>query len=280
MYKRQIYQIWWIESIGSENRIETFLPELECSSVQCSHRLCLSASHHCFIVQFAAVVRFACFPAVSYALTLAVWLLTGICPLLSHSHLHTHTQPFNGPMSGTTRVGRYQKKHLSTHTHPVHQTSFINFLHLLRSIASSFFNLHAWQSFSATSVHVLFGLSLGLGPSSSYSIHVFTQSSSFSNTCPYHHSLFCSNTNVMSSIPNLSQLLTRKSVLPSCHTSVWPATRQRWHSRPYPSRSWYSIKRPRRDARLSWSSWLVTYRDGTPARRQSPVPVLTGPDMG
>ena len=24
-----------------------------------------------------------------------------------------------------------------------------------------------------------------------------------------------------------------------------PATRQRWHSRPYPSRSWYSIKRPR-----------------------------------
>ena len=35
------------------------------------------------------------------------------------------------------------------------------------------------------------------------------------------------------------------------HT-VLPATRQRWHSRPYPRRSWYSIKRPRRDARLSW----------------------------
>ena len=33
-----------------------------------------------------------------------------------------------------------------------------------------------------------------------------------------------------------------------------PATRQRWYSRPYPSRSWYSIKRPRRDARLSWPS--------------------------
>ena len=30
---------------------------------------------------------------------------------------------------------------------------------------------------------------------------------------------------------------------------------QSWHSRPYPSRSWYSIKRPRRDARLSWPSW-------------------------
>ena len=58
-----------------------------------------------------------------------------------------------------------------------------------------------------------------------------------------------------------------------------PATRQRWHSRPYPSRSWYSIERPRRDARLSWPSWLVTYRDGIPARRRSPIPVLTGPDV-
>jgi len=34
------------------------------------------------------------------------------------------------------------------------------------------------------------------------------------------------------------------------HT-VLPATRQSWHSRPYPSRSWYSIWRLRRDARLS-----------------------------
>jgi len=45
---------------------------------------------------------------------------------------------------------------------------------------------------------------------------------------------------------------------------VLPATRQRWHSCSYPSRSWYLIKRPRRDARLSWPSWLVTYRDGIP----------------
>ena len=40
---------------------------------------------------------------------------------------HTHTQSFNGPWSRTTRVGRYQKKHSPTHTHPDHQTSFINF---------------------------------------------------------------------------------------------------------------------------------------------------------
>jgi len=40
--------------------------------------------------------------------------------------------------------------------------------------------------------------------------------------------------------------------------TVLPATRQRWYSRLHLSWSWYSIKRPRRDARLSWPSWLVT----------------------
>ena len=47
-----------------------------------------------------------------------------------------------------------------------------------------------------------------------------------------------------------------------------------------PQQRWYSIERPRRDARLSWPSWLLTYRDGIPARRRSPIPVLTGPDVG
>ena len=56
----------------------------------------------------------------------------------THTHMHTHTrthttiQPFNGPLSGN--------KHSPTHTRPDRQTSFINFLHLLRSIASSLFN--------------------------------------------------------------------------------------------------------------------------------------------
>ena len=45
-------------------------------------------------------------------------------------------------------AGRYQKKQSSAHTHPDYQTSFINFLHLLWSIASSLFSLRAWQSFS------------------------------------------------------------------------------------------------------------------------------------
>jgi len=43
-----------------------------------------------------------------------------------------------------------------------------------------------------TTLHILFGLPLGLEPSTS--IHFFTQSvSSFCNICPYHHNLFCCN---------------------------------------------------------------------------------------
>ena len=56
---------------------------------------------------------------------------------------HTHTQPFNGFLSGTTRVGRYQKKHSPTHTHPDHRTSFIIFLHLQQSMESSLFSIRA-----------------------------------------------------------------------------------------------------------------------------------------
>jgi len=119
------------------------------------------------------------------------------------AHFYPCTQPFNGLWSGTTGVGRYQKKHSPTHTHPDRRTSFINFLHLLRSIASSLFSLRAWQSISTTSLQVRFRLPLGLGPSTSYFMHFFTQLSSFRSTCPYHRSLFCCNTSAMSSIPNL-----------------------------------------------------------------------------
>ena len=51
---------------------------------------------------------------------------------------YTVQRPFNGLWSGTTRVGRYQKKHSPTHTHPDQRASFITFLHLQRSTASSF----------------------------------------------------------------------------------------------------------------------------------------------
>jgi len=113
-------------------------------------------------------------------------------------------QLFYGPLSGTTRVSWRQKKHSRTH-HPDHHPTFISFFHLPRSTASSLFKLHAWQSFCTTSFHVLFGLPLGLQPSTSYSIHFFTQSvSSFRSTCPYHRSLFCCSISIISSIPSLS----------------------------------------------------------------------------
>ena len=41
----------------------------------------------------------------------------------------------------------------------------------------------------------------------------------------------------------------------------------------------YLIYLPRRDGRLSRPRWLVTYRDGLPAHRRSPIQVLTGPDV-
>jgi len=75
----------------------------------------------------------------------------------THTHPHTHTQPFYGPLSGTTRVSRYQKKHSPTHHR--HHPIFISFFHLPRSIASSLFKLRAWQSFCTTSFHVLWSTS-------------------------------------------------------------------------------------------------------------------------
>ena len=82
------------------------------------------------------------------------------CPL--HCHYNTHTQPFNGLLSGTTRVGRYQKKHSPTDTHPDDRTSFIIFLHLQQSTASSLFSLRACQSSRTTSLQVLSGSTLDL----------------------------------------------------------------------------------------------------------------------
>jgi len=116
-----------------------------------------------------------------------------------HTCMHAHTHTTVPGWAGT------RKKHSLTNTHPDHRTSLINFLHLLQSIASSLFSLCAWQSSLTTTLQAIFGLPLGLGPFTSYSMHFFTQSSSsFHSTCPYHRSLLCCNNNAMSSIPNLS----------------------------------------------------------------------------
>jgi len=59
------------------------------------------------------------------------FVLASTSPVFFRIYPHTETQPFNGPLSKTTWVGRYQNKHSPTHTHPGHQTSFINYLRLL-----------------------------------------------------------------------------------------------------------------------------------------------------
>jgi len=79
----------------------------------------------------------------------------------THTHAHKHTQPFYGSLNF---VSRYQKKHSPTHTYHGHQSSLMCFLHLLWSMASSLFNLHAWQSFSTISLQVFFSLPLGVAP--------------------------------------------------------------------------------------------------------------------
>jgi len=159
---------------------------------------------------------YACWVVLRIAMILYTWIPQGWHAIFSKivewsilvcvSLLYIQQQqPFYGPLSGTTRVSRYQKKHSPTH-HPDRHPVFISFFHLPRSIAYSPFKLRAWQSFCTTSIHVLFGLPLVLEPSTSYSIHFFTQSVSSSNcsTWPYHHNLFCCSINVISSLPSLS----------------------------------------------------------------------------
>ena len=50
--------------------------------------------------------------------------------------------------------------------------------------------------------------------------------------------------------------------------TVLPSTLHKWtHPAITPARGQYSIYLPRRDGRLSWPRWLVTYWDGLPAHR-------------
>jgi len=119
---------------------------------------------------------------------------------------HNNNNCFTALCPGLPGWAGTRKKNSPTH-HPAHHPIFISFFYfyLLQSIASYLIKLRASQSFCTTSFHVLFGLPLHLEPSTSYSIHFFTQSvSSFLSTCPYHHNLFCCSINIISSIPSLS----------------------------------------------------------------------------
>ena len=114
----------------------------------------------------------------------------------------THTQPFNGPLSGTTRWDG-----TNTHSHPSWSSDI-----LYQLLPSSTIHRVLLVQFTCLTVlfhnlcplQVLFGIPLGLEPSASYSIHSFTHLlSSFRNTCQYHPRLFYRSTKIMSSVPNL-----------------------------------------------------------------------------
>jgi len=79
---------------------------------------------------------------------LAPWSIFSLLWTYASSHTHAHNCfTVFWILSVMTRVSRYQKKHSLTHTYRDHQSSLICFLHLLRSMASSLFNLHACQFF-------------------------------------------------------------------------------------------------------------------------------------
>ena len=103
--------------------------------------------------------------------------------------------------------GRLVPEETFTRSHPSWSMYFLYHL-------SPFATVHGILFIQLTCLTVLSnnlfpGLPLGLEPSTSCSIHFFTQSSSsFCSTCPDQRSLFCCNINAMS----LSQLLTWESV--------------------------------------------------------------------
>jgi len=63
------------------------------------------------------------------------------------------------------------------------------------------------------------------------------------------------------------------------HSVICRPTDNRLHPNRRNRAGWYSIYRPRKNERLSWPSWLVTYRNGLPVHRRSPIRVLTGSDV-
>jgi len=63
----------------------------------------------------------------------------------------------------------------------------------------------------------------------------------------------------------------------ACHTVTATRHKQMHPALTPATEGWYSIYVPRRDGRLSWPTWLVTYRDGLPTHKRSPIQDLTGP---
>ena len=109
----------------------------------------------------------------------------------------------NSPLSGTTRVGRYLKKHSPTHTHSGLQTSFISFLRILRFIAFSLFNL--WLDSPFPQPHSRSSLVCFLVWNLLHTPYIFHPSHYLLSTTHAHTitTFFYCRTKIMSSIRNL-----------------------------------------------------------------------------
>ena len=100
------------------------------------------------------------------------------------SDIHIHTQPLEGPLSGTTWVGRYQKKHslltpMLFIRHPLSNSS------IYYDPQHPPYSIYVLDSPFPQPLQVLFGLALlGLGPSISHYIHIL----------PDHYLLFATHT--------------------------------------------------------------------------------------
>ena len=103
-----------------------------------------------------------------------VWSVTA--PKTQRSGSADKVKFSGGPALTCAAIGFQHHKH-GSHTlkhssvHPLESRHHEIFV----PVASSLFHLHVWQSFSTSSLQVLFGLPLGLELSTSYSIHFFTQ---------------------------------------------------------------------------------------------------------
>jgi len=68
-------------------------------------------------------------------------------------YIHTYIHPSILLLSGfCPRLPGWASIRRNIHTYCGHQSSLICFIYLLRSMASSLFNPHAWQSFSTISL--------------------------------------------------------------------------------------------------------------------------------
>ena len=124
------------------------------------------------------------------------------------NHQQQQQPPFNGRLTGTTRVCWYQKKHSPAHTHPGQHTSSITFLHLQWSTASSLFSLRAWQSSRTTSLVIPLVLNPQLHTPCISSLnhhHLFTAHAHTNATCSVAISML-SSTHSLSLISLLGSL--------------------------------------------------------------------------